>query len=92
MYVHFLLNTRLIRVGNSRGIVLPKKLLQQYHLIGEVDLRPTPEDLLITPVVKPRLQGWDARFQQAVAQDPAPDGELLEDFSDEAFEETEKRW
>lgn len=86
------MNTRLIRVGNSQGIVLPKKLLQQYHLTGEVDLQPTPEGLLIKPVVKTRRQDWDARFQLALAQGPAPEGELLKGFSDEAFEETEWQW
>ena len=86
------MNTRLIRVGNSQGIVLPKKLLQQYHLTGEVDLQPTPEGLLIKPVVKTRRQGWDERFQHALAQGQAPEGELLEGFSDEAFEETEWQW
>ena len=85
------MNTRLIRVGNSQGIVLPKKLLQQYHLTGEVDLRPTPEGLLITPVAPPRRQDWDARFQHALAQGPAPEGELLEGFADD-FEETEWQW
>ena len=48
------MNTRLVRVGNSQGIVLPKKLLQQHRLTGEVDLQPTPVGLLITPVVKTR--------------------------------------
>ena len=86
------MNTRLIRVGNSQGIVLPKKLLQQYHLAGEVDLQPTPEGLLIKPVVKLCRQGWEERFQRALAQSPAPEGELLEGFSDEAFEEMEWQW
>lgn len=86
------MNTRLIRVGNSQGIVLPKKLLQQYHLAGEVDLQPTPEGLLIKQVEKPRRQGWDERFQHAISQGQAPEGALLEGFSDEAFEETEWQW
>ena len=86
------MNTRLIRVGNSQGIVLPKKLLLQYHLTDEVDLLPTPEGLLIKPVVKTRRQGWDERFQQAIAQGQAPEGELLEGFSDESFEETDWQW
>lgn len=86
------MNTRLIRVGNSQGIVLPKKLLQQYQLTGEVDLQPTPEGLLIKPVARPRRQGWDERFQLALAQDQEPENELLGGFSDEAFEETEWQW
>ena len=30
------MQTRLIRIGNSQGIVLPEKLLQHYQLSGEV--------------------------------------------------------
>lgn len=83
--------TRLIRVGNSQGIVLPKTLLRQYHLSGSVDLRPTPEGLLITPVVQPARQGWEAQMQAAQAAGQEPEGELLEGFSD-AFEDTEWQW
>lgn len=86
------MKTRLIRVGNSQGIVLPKKLLQQYHLSGAVELQPTPEGLLITPAARPARQGWDAQMQAALAAGPAPEGELLEGFSDAAFEETEWQW
>ena len=86
------MHTRLIRVGNSQGIVLPKKLLQQYHLSGEVELHPTPEGLLITPVANPARQGWEAQMKAAVAVGQEPEGELLEGFSDEAFEEPEWQW
>jgi len=81
------MHTRLIRVGNSQGIVLPKKLLQQYHLTGEVDLRPTPEGLLITPVAKPARHDWDAQMQAALAIGQEPEGELLEGFADGAEDE-----
>lgn len=84
--------TRLIRVGNSQGIVLPKTLLQQYHLSGAVDLRPTPEGLLIAPITRPARQGWEAQMQAAKAAEQEPEGELLEGFSDDAFEETEWQW
>ncbi len=81
------MHTRLIRVGNSQGIVLPKKLLQQYHLAGEVDLRPTPEGLLITPVIQPARQGWEAQMQAALAAGQEPEGELLEGFTDSSEDE-----
>ncbi len=86
------MHTRIIRVGNSQGIVLPKKLLQQYHLAGEVDLRPTPEGLLITPVVRPARQDWDAQMQAALAAGQEPKDELLEGFADTDFEESEWQW
>ena len=85
------MHTRLIRIGNSQGIVLPKKLLQQYRLSGEVELHPTPEGLLITPVASLARQGWEAQMQAAVAAGPESEGELLEGFSD-PFEETEWQW
>jgi antitoxin MazE len=81
------MHTRLIRVGNSQGIVLPKKLLQQYHLAGEVDLRPTPEGLLITPIAKPAREGWEAQMQAALAAGQEPEGELLEGFTDSSEDE-----
>ncbi|GAA4361349.1 hypothetical protein GCM10023185_28380 [Hymenobacter saemangeumensis] len=86
------MNTRLIRIGNSLGIVLPKKLLQQYRLTGEVNLQPTPEGVLLTPVTKFCRQGWDERFQHATTQNQVPESELLEGFPDEAFEDAEWQW
>jgi antitoxin MazE len=71
------MHIRIIRIGNSQGIVLPKKLLQQYHLAGEVDIRPTPEGLLITPITQPARQGWEAQMQAALAAGQEPEGELL---------------
>ena len=95
MYVFYTyiysMHIRLIRVGNSQGIVLPKKLLQQYRLSGEVELQSTPEGLLIRPVASPARQGWEAQMQAALAAGQAPEGELLEGFSD-TFEETEWQW
>lgn len=86
------MHTRIIRVGNSQGIVLPKKLLQQYHLAGEVDLRPTTEGLLITPIARPARQDWDAQMQAALAAGQEPESELLEGFADTDFEESEWQW
>lgn len=53
---------------------------QQYHLVGEVDPPPTAGGLLIKPVVKPRRQGWDKRFQQAIAQGQAPEGSCWKSY------------
>lgn len=81
------MHTRLILIGNSQGIVLPKKLLQQYHLAGEVDLQPAPEGLLTTPIARPARQDWDAQMRAALAAGQEPEDELLEGFTDNNLEE-----
>ncbi|RYE91202.1 MAG: AbrB/MazE/SpoVT family DNA-binding domain-containing protein [Cytophagaceae bacterium] len=72
-----IMNTRLIRVGNSQGIVLPKKLLQQYHLSGKVEVRPAAEGLLIVPLARPARQGWEAQMKASIANGQELEGELL---------------
>jgi antitoxin MazE len=49
--------TRLIRIGNSRGVRLPKPLLEQAGLQDEVEIRVTPGALVIAAVTSPRA-GW----------------------------------
>lgn len=54
--------TKIIQIGNSRGIRIPQNLLKQYHLTGEVDLKGGQGKLVIAPVERPR--NWDAEFRR----------------------------
>ncbi|MGA7216853.1 MAG: AbrB/MazE/SpoVT family DNA-binding domain-containing protein [Candidatus Sulfotelmatobacter sp.] len=47
----------LTRIGNSRGIRIPKPLIAQCGLRDVVELRVTPEVLVIAPYLSPR-DGW----------------------------------
>ena len=49
--------TRLIRIGNSRGVRLAKPLLEQAGLEDEVEIRVEPGAVVITAVTAPRA-GW----------------------------------
>lgn len=60
------MKTRIIRVGNSQGIRIPKLMLEQTGLHGEVEISVRNHALVITPAKKPRA-GWEAAFQ-AMAQ------------------------
>lgn len=57
------LTTRIIRIGNSQGIRIPKPLLQQLGLADEVVLEVQEHQLIIRPVQQSR-QHWEAHFQQ----------------------------
>jgi antitoxin MazE len=55
--------TRIVAIGNSHGIRIPKLLLEQTGLSGEVEISVEDETLVIRPVKKPR-EGWAAAFQE----------------------------
>jgi antitoxin MazE len=52
----------IVRIGNSQGIRIPKVVLEQTRLEGEVELEVKDRQILIRPVSKPR-QDWVQRFK-----------------------------
>lgn len=55
--------TQLVKIGNSRGIRIPKPLIDQTGLQSEVELVVERGRLIIRPVTHPRAD-WDERFQE----------------------------
>jgi antitoxin MazE len=49
--------TRIVRIGNSRGIRVPKVLLDQAQLPDEVELHAEPGRLVVQGARRPRM-GW----------------------------------
>ena len=49
--------TRIIRIGNSQGIRVPKAILEQAELPEKVVLRAEPGRLIVTGARQPRA-GW----------------------------------
>jgi antitoxin MazE len=49
--------TRIVRIGNSRGIRVPKALLEQAQLPEEVELQAEPGRLVVRAVRRTRA-GW----------------------------------
>jgi antitoxin MazE len=69
------MKTRIVAIGNSQGIRIPKLLLEQTGLSGEVEIRAMNETLVIRPVKKPRA-GWAAAFRKMAERG---DDALLDD-------------
>ena len=53
------MHTNLIRIGNSQGIRLPKAVIEQAGLAGELDLEVTDGVIIIRSARRLR-QGWAA--------------------------------
>ena len=80
------METKLIRIGNSFGIRIPKSLIQQYNLTQDIEIDPTSNGILIKAKPKSR-SGWAEQLASAAAQGHQPDDELLEGFTDDLTEE-----
>ena len=56
------ITTRLISVGNSRGIRIPKLLLDQLKFGEEVELSVEQDRLIVRAIGRPR-DGWEEQFE-----------------------------
>lgn len=79
------MKTRLIRIGNSRGLRLAKPLLEQAGLDDEVEIRVESGALVISAATSPR-QGWAAA---AAKHGPSA---LLDAPTSTCFDEEEWTW
>lgn len=61
------MRVELTRIGNSRGIRIPKPLIAECGLGDVVELRLTPEGLVIAPHRAPR-QRWKQAFASAAQE------------------------
>jgi len=84
------MKTSVIRIGNSRGIRIPKALLEQCRLGDTVELEVQRDHLVIRPVAKPR-SGWEEAFRRMAQQG---DDALLdrESLSPTQWDRTEWEW
>ena len=57
------MRARLISIGNSKGLRLPRALIQQCGLGDEIELEVKADGLLVKPVRKLR-EGWEESFRQ----------------------------
>jgi antitoxin MazE len=85
------MKAKIIKIGNSQGIMLSKQLLQQYDFEKEVEIIPKKDGILLKAAKPHPRSGWREQFEQAFKEGHQPDGELLEGFSNE-FDETEWTW
>ena len=77
----------IIKIGNSRGIRLPKPIIEQCGLEEEVELEVRRNEIVIRPLRKPR-QGWEEKFRAMAEQG---DDKLIE-FPLTEWEEDEWDW
>ena len=56
-----MIRSKVVKIGNSRGIRIPRTLLEQAGLTDEIEMTVEGNRLIVNAVHQPRA-GWDARF------------------------------
>jgi len=56
------MRTRIVRIGNSQGIRIPKLLLERSKLAEEVELEAEDNRIIIRSAKQPR-QDWESAFR-----------------------------
>jgi antitoxin MazE len=76
--VNTVIKARIIKIGNSQGIRIPKLLLEQVDLGEEVELEVQEGQLVIRTARGPR-HGWEEQFEAMAERgdDKLLDGEAL---------------
>jgi antitoxin MazE len=82
------MKSRIVQIGNSRGIRLPKVLLEQAQLADEVELEAEPGRIVIRNGSRPRA-GWAAAARRMRERD---EDRLLDPPTSTQFDKKEWKW
>ena len=83
------IKTRLVKIGNSQGVRIPKLLLDQLNLSGDVELEVQDDHLIVRPSSHPRADWADQLRQMAERHD---DQLLDDDVPPTDWEASEWHW
>jgi antitoxin MazE len=85
-YIVITMKARLVRIGNSRGVRLPKAIIDQVGLHEDIELR-VENNRLIIAAAKPPRTGWADAARRLAAESRG----LLDPPSPTRFDEDEWR-
>ena len=82
------MKTKIVKIGNSRGIRIPKPLITQAGIEEEVEISLEENRLVIMPVDRPR-SGWAEAFRAMASRG---DDALLDDVGALGTSWDDKEW
>ena len=82
------MKSRIVQIGNSRGIRLPKVLIEEAQLEEEVELEAEPGRIVIRSGTRPRA-GWAAAARRMRERD---EDRLLDPTTPTRFDGKEWKW
>ncbi len=82
------MKARIVRIGNSRGVRLPKPLIEEAGLSDEVDIRVRGSEIVISSAPKARA-GWAEAARRAHQRG---EDKLLDEPTTTRFDDEEWEW
>jgi len=84
------MRARIVKIGNSQGIRIPKPLLEQTGILDDVELEVEQNQIIIRPVSNPRA-GWDDAFK---AMTKMGDDEIIDEVENisHSWDDNEWQW
>lgn len=81
------MKAKIIAIGTSKGIRIPKYLLEKYGIENQVEVEDTGKGIMICPIKKSR-EGWEEAFKKAAG---TINDQLIE-MPDSNWDTEEWRW
>lgn len=85
------METTIVKIGNSQGLIIPKKLLSTLGEGKSVDIKEKDGGLLITPLTENKARiNWEHQFYDAITKGFIPENNVI-DIGNE-FDKKEWTW
>ena len=83
------MRARVIKIGNSQGLRIPKPILEQTGIMGDVEIEVEKNQIIIRPVKNFR-EGWDVAFKNM--GEKGDDELIISDSITNLWDEKEWQW
>jgi len=83
-----IVHTQIVKIGNSRGVRLPKLLIEQMGFSNEVEIIVQDRQLILRPMTHSR-QGWDEQFLSMAKHG---DDKMLDEPVSTQWDRSEWKW
>ena len=84
------MRARVIKIGNSQGLRIPKPILEQTGIMDDVEIEVEKNQIIIRPVKNAR-EGWDKAFN--MMRRKGDDAALIDEMDiSNSWDEEEWQW
>lgn len=83
------MRARVIKIGNSQGLRIPKPILDQTGILDEVEIEVEKNQIIIRPVKNVR-DGWTSAFKKM--RENGDDELIIDENISDSWDEEEWQW